>query len=156
MPEGLRGESGEFMSEDLDLYISTLPRTLIDRLQMTPKGIAGDYVNTFTAPLFACAMANKNLAFVEKHLPKNISVMTSYRDYLVMRVREQNQLTGDLYAQVDEALFVETLMDVPRVVEIDKQVEAVRSFWESSVMGLPEKIAEVKVLLEKGGALVRG
>ena len=152
----MRGESGEFMAEDLNLYISTLPRTLIDRLQMTPKGIAGDYVNTFTAPLFACAMASKSPAFAEKHLPKNIAAMTSYRDYLILRVREQNGHTGDLYAQVDEALFVETLMDVPSVAAIDKQVEAVRSFWEKTEMSLEQKFAEVKKLLEQGVALVRG
>lgn len=152
----MRDESREFMTEDLDLYIGTLPRTLIDRLQMTPKGIAGDYVNTFTAPLFACAMATKIPAFTVKHLPKSIAAMTSYRDYLILRVREQNGHTGDLYAQVDEALFVETLMDVPSVAEIDKQVEAVRSLWGNTEMSSVQKIAEVKVLLEQGVTLVRG
>lgn len=150
-----RNDAPELVLADILLFVQYLPDTLRTRLQMTPNGVAGDYVNTFTAPLFACSLMERSPAFVEKHLPKNIAAMTNYRDYLIQRVREHNEKCEDPRAQVEEALFVETMMDAPGVSESDAIVEAVRSLWAKTDMSFDQKITPITALLQQGVDIIR-
>lgn len=76
-------------------------------------------------------------------------------DFLVMRVGENNQLGVEASLRVDEALFVETMMSVPLVAEVDAKVTAAKSLWQKQDMELTEKIVEVKKLLDEAVALFR-
>jgi len=152
---GLEDFPEEFSPAELQAYISTLPQPFLTRLQLNDNGVAGDYVNTFAAPLFDCNLvAMRPLGEREEYLQKRFAAMGSYFDYLVARVREYNShMSRD--GELDEIMVVGSFMAAPNVPLIDEKVLDVKNTLGNTNMDPDEKLETLKQLLNEGIALVR-
>ncbi len=148
MPLGENFSESEIL-EERQLFAKTLPKGLLKLLELSPKGLAVDYSNNFSA-VVVNAQSFIGDAESFEYLLGSIQRMPFYGEYLRKKVGQYNDRIPESEQQLDEKMLVEKLSEAPDVVRIDVVVAAMKQLKIEHGPHILDQLKKLKDLIDEG------